>query len=164
VTEGTVVAAELAGHDARVIMGRNAPSRNGDQAARGAHIQLDRGPLVQAARVGQDEAGRGRTAKCGVAAALVQDGHDLDIMHGLRPGRVIVKDVREQAIRGSHRADRRPQGRTVRARWRQPREYVCRGRRPVSRQSLPFAASATRGPAHTITVWEVHPACRPEVK
>ena len=77
-------------------------------------VQLDRGRLAQAARVGQDEAGRGRAAERSLIGVLVQGGHDLDAVHGLRPGRVVVQHAEQQAVRGPHGADRRAERRAVR--------------------------------------------------
>ena len=94
---------------------RAASLRNGDQAASGERVQLGRGLLVEAARVGQDETGRGRTAERGLVGVLLQDGHDLDAVHRLRPGRVIVEHAQQQPVRGTHRANRRPEGIVVRA-------------------------------------------------
>lgn len=102
----------LRGH---VMDPRAASSGNGQQAASGLHIQLDRSRLVEAARVGQDEAGRSRAAESGLVGVLLQDGHDLDVVHRLRPGRVVVQYAKQQAVRDSHRANRVPEAIVVRA-------------------------------------------------
>ncbi len=93
---------------------RAASLGHGHQAASGESVELDRGRLVEAARVGQDEAGRGRTAERGLVDVLLEDGHDLDVVHRLRSGRVVVEYGQEEAVRDSGRANRLPEGIVVR--------------------------------------------------
>ena len=88
---------------------------------------------------------RGRTAERGLVGVLLQDGHDLDAVHRLRAGRVIVQDTEHAAVRRSHRADRRPKRLVVRAGLGQPGEHLGRGRQAVAHQSDPFRSPAAGG-------------------
>ncbi len=85
-----------------------------DQSPCGPLVHLHRGRFVEAAGVGQHEAGAGRAVQRGPVGLLVQHGHDLHVVHRLRSGRVVVQDAQPQPVRGAHRADRLPEGTVVR--------------------------------------------------
>jgi hypothetical protein len=124
---------------AQQLQTRAPPSRNRDQAVGSERIALGRGRPSQAARIGQHETDRGRTER-GLVGVLLQDGHDLDAVHRLRPGRVIIQHAQQQPVRGTHRADRLPEGIIIRESPGQLGEHLRCGRQAVPRQSGPSLA------------------------
>ena len=49
-----------------------------------------------------------------LVSLMLEDSHDLDAVHRLRPGRVVVEHTEQESVRGSDGANRRPEGRIIR--------------------------------------------------
>ncbi len=131
---------------------RPASPGNGEQPA--CDLSCQRGGLVlgQAARVREDETRRSPASNRGVGVfvrRLVKDRHDLDVVHGLGPGRIIVENSEKPAVVGAQLADRGSQAWVVRQRRRVIRQEFGQGQRPVPHHGGPFpgkAAASRVGP------------------
>ena len=119
------------------LQARTAPPGHRHKAPSGQDIDLGRGQLLQAAGVGQDEAGRSKASQRGAVRLLLQDGHHLNAAHRLRPGRVIVEHA-QQAVRGPHRADGGPQALVVGPGFRKPSQHLGCGGQAVAQSMPPF--------------------------
>ena len=125
------------------LQARTAPSGHGKKAPCGQDIDLGGGRLLHAAGVGQDEAGRGRAGQRGAVRLLLQDGHQLDAVHRLRPGWVIIEHAQQQAVRGPHRADGSAQAVVVGPGFRNPSQHLGGGGQTVAQSTPPSVGAGT---------------------
>ena len=122
-----------------------APSRHRDQASGGPGGQLGGGRPAQAAGVGQHETRGARPGQRRGVGVFLQHGHDLDVMHGLRSGRIVVEDPQEQVTGRPGGADRFAETLVAGAGRRQPGKHLGRVRPPVPQHPGPLLAPAVSG-------------------